>query len=69
MIAFGDDEAGDPFCLEAGRSGVSCWYDLEGRKKPLATVDIAAFWRGWTGGTITTWGLVPPARIGAWSVG
>jgi hypothetical protein len=53
MIAFGDDGAGDPFCVEEGQSSVSCWYALEDRKEPLA-LDIATFWRGWTGGTITT---------------
>jgi hypothetical protein len=53
MIGFGDDGAGNPFCVEEGQSSVSCWYVLEDRKEPLA-VDIATFWRGWTGGTITT---------------
>jgi hypothetical protein len=53
LIAFGDDGTGDVFCTEPGRQGISCWHPVDGSVQPLAS-DIAAFWRGWTDGTITT---------------
>jgi hypothetical protein len=53
VIAFGDDGAGDAFCIKPGQQGVSCWHPIDGSMQWLAS-DIVAFWQGWTDGTITT---------------
>jgi len=53
LIAFGDDGAGNPFCAEPGQPGVFCWHPIGEWKQPLAP-DLAAFWQGWTAGTIST---------------
>jgi SMI1 / KNR4 family (SUKH-1) len=53
FIAFGDDGAGDPFCVERDQSTVSCWHALDDRNQRLAP-DVATFWHRWVDGTITT---------------
>jgi hypothetical protein len=53
LIAFGDDGTGNPFCMRPGYEDVGCWHPIDGRYQPLAA-NLAAFWQGWAGQTITT---------------
>ena len=53
LLAFGDDGAGYPFCLQDHQPPVICWYPIEEEGTVLAP-DIESFWRGWTSGSITT---------------
>ena len=53
LLAFGDDGAGYPFCLQGHESPVVCWYPIDQSAVVLAP-DIESFWRGWTSGSITT---------------
>jgi hypothetical protein len=53
FVAFGDDGAGEAFCLDVERGAVYCWYAIDGRANELAG-DMPTFLHGWTDGTITT---------------
>lgn len=53
LLAFGDDGAGCPFCLQGHQPPVVCWYPIDQGGAVLAP-DLESFWRGWTSGSITT---------------
>ncbi|MFE6647708.1 SMI1/KNR4 family protein [Nocardioides sp. NPDC057772] len=50
LIAFGDNGAGEPFCVTSGEEGVSLWHPIDGELEPLAN-DTYEFWRNWTNRT------------------
>lgn len=54
LLAFGDNGCGDPFCVARdGSAGVFCWSAIDDEATWLAS-SVVEFWRGWTGGSITT---------------
>jgi hypothetical protein len=53
LVAFGDNGAGEAFCIERGSQRVTCWHPIEGWSQPLAEY-LAEFWRGWSEGRLST---------------
>jgi len=54
LIAFGDNGAGERFCVSASDPlDVHCWDAIDGDAHLLAP-DVRTFWLGWVAGTITT---------------
>ncbi len=54
LLAFGDDGAGAPFCVDlAGDPAVYVWNNIDQQTWPLA-LTLPSFWRGWAAGIIST---------------
>jgi hypothetical protein len=51
LVAFGDNGAGEAFCMDRGSHRITCWNPSRGQSQPLAE-DLAEFWQGWCTGEI-----------------
>ncbi|WP_232304106.1 SMI1/KNR4 family protein [Pseudofrankia sp. DC12] len=53
-LGFGDDGTGNPFCMRLdGSCAVFIWSPIE-REATSISDDLASFWCGWAGNTIST---------------